>query len=98
MPSYEYHCQACDRVFVMIMHVNDHDTAGVDVELPTLNGLTTVSIPPGTQPDTLLRLHGKGLPVFRSEKRGDAAAPLRQKTSKTHRLAPSIQHLGWRRR
>ena len=44
---------------------------GVDVEISTLDGQTKVSIPPGTQPNALLRLHGKGLPVFRSEKRGD---------------------------
>jgi len=29
MPSYEYHCQACDRVFVVTMPVDEHDTTQV---------------------------------------------------------------------
>jgi DnaJ-class molecular chaperone len=44
---------------------------GTELEVPTLDGPTTVTIPPGTQPDTVLRLHGKGLPTFGSDKRGD---------------------------
>ena len=29
MPNYEYRCQACDRVSMMTMRVNEHDTAEV---------------------------------------------------------------------
>jgi putative FmdB family regulatory protein len=36
MPNYEYHCQACDRVFVMTMRVNEHDTA--EVRCPQCKG------------------------------------------------------------
>lgn len=44
---------------------------GTHVDVPTLEGSTRVSIPSGTQPDTVLRLRGKGLPVFRrSDRRG----------------------------
>jgi molecular chaperone DnaJ len=40
-------------------------------EVPTLNGKASVSVPPGTQPDALLRLKGKGLPEFGGGRRGD---------------------------
>jgi molecular chaperone DnaJ len=44
---------------------------GTEVEAPTLEGPTKVSIPPGTQPDTVLCLRGKGLPGFGNDRRGD---------------------------
>jgi molecular chaperone DnaJ len=39
--------------------------------VPTLDGRVEVSIPAGTQPDSVLRLGGKGLPEFGGEGRGD---------------------------
>ncbi len=50
---------------------------GRDVDVPTLDASTTVTIPPGTQPDTVLRLHDKGLPVFGAHDRGDLYLRLR---------------------
>lgn len=44
---------------------------GTSLQVPTLQGPARVKIPPGTQPDTVLRLRGKGLPAFRSRARGD---------------------------
>jgi molecular chaperone DnaJ len=44
---------------------------GTSVEIPTLEGVVTVNVPPGTQPNTVLRLDGKGLPEFGGERRGD---------------------------
>jgi molecular chaperone DnaJ len=44
---------------------------GTRLEVPTLDGHATVTVPPGTQPDTVLRLPRKGLPVFGSKARGD---------------------------
>lgn len=37
---------------------------GTALEVPTLDGTVTVTVPPGAQPDTVLRLRGKGLPPF----------------------------------
>jgi len=39
--------------------------------VPTLDGQTSVKLPAGTQPDSLLRLQGKGLPRFGDGGRGD---------------------------
>jgi molecular chaperone DnaJ len=44
---------------------------GTSLEVPTLAGEVSVKIPPGTQPDSVLRLGGKGLPEFGGERRGD---------------------------
>lgn len=44
---------------------------GTELRVPTLDAPTTVTIPPGTQPDTVLRLRGKGLPEFGGGQRGD---------------------------
>jgi molecular chaperone DnaJ len=44
---------------------------GAEIDVPTLEGPTKVKVPPGTQPDSQLRLRGKGLPRFGARGRGD---------------------------
>jgi curved DNA-binding protein len=44
---------------------------GTTVEVPTLDGIKKVKIPPGTQSHTKMRLKGLGLPHFQREGRGD---------------------------
>ncbi|MDD5331134.1 MAG: J domain-containing protein [Sulfuricella sp.] len=44
---------------------------GTTLEVPTLDGSASVTVPPGTQPDAVLRLRGKGLPLFGEKGRGD---------------------------
>ncbi len=44
---------------------------GTKVNAPTLDGDVEVDVPAGTQPDSVLRLRGKGLPHFGYDKRGD---------------------------
>ena len=46
-------------------------TLGTRIQVPTLDGRLKVKIPPGTQPDDILRLRGKGLPRFQSSGYGD---------------------------
>lgn len=43
---------------------------GTTLEVPTLEGTATVKVPPGTQPDSVMRLSGKGLPIFRGRDHG----------------------------
>jgi molecular chaperone DnaJ len=43
---------------------------GTSIEVPTLDGPVTVTVPPGTQPDSILRLRGQGLPEFGGRKKG----------------------------
>ena len=51
----------------------DFSTAalGGDVEIPTLDGTTTVEVKAGTQPGDRKRLAGKGIPVVNRTSRGD---------------------------
>jgi molecular chaperone DnaJ len=43
---------------------------GTSLEVPTLDGHATVEVPPGTQPGTVLKCRGKGLPHFGGHGRG----------------------------
>lgn len=40
---------------------------GGSITVPTLSGSTVISVKPGTQPGSRLRLRGKGFPVYREE-------------------------------
>lgn len=44
---------------------------GAKLKIPTLEGSVEVTVPAGTQPDEVLRLKGKGLPVFGARMHGD---------------------------
>lgn len=44
---------------------------GTRLRVPTMDGKVDVTIPPGMQPDEMLRLRGKGLPRYRAQGRGD---------------------------
>lgn len=44
---------------------------GGQVEIPTVDGKAKITIPAGTQPGKVLRLRGKGLPIYNSYGRGD---------------------------
>jgi molecular chaperone DnaJ len=44
---------------------------GASVEVPTLEGASTVELPAGTQPGEMLTLRGEGMPSLRRGRRGD---------------------------
>lgn len=45
---------------------------GEEIEVPTLEGQTKIQVPAGTQPGTVIRLKGKGVPFMNNpQKRGD---------------------------
>lgn len=44
---------------------------GAVVEVPTIDGPISIRVQPGTQPGTLIRLKGKGVPSLRGGSRGD---------------------------
>lgn len=46
-------------------------TLGADVEVPTVDGPSVLSIPSGVQPGKMLRMRGKGVPHLRGSGRGD---------------------------
>ncbi len=44
---------------------------GTEIEVPTLDAKATLKIPPGTQPGTILRLRGRGIPSLEDGRPGD---------------------------
>ena len=46
-------------------------TLGAEVQVPVLNGTAELRIPPGSQPNQILKLKGKGLPRLRQRGHGD---------------------------
>lgn len=44
---------------------------GAEVEVPTIDGDIKIRIPEGTQPATLIRLNGRGIPHIQSNRRGN---------------------------
>jgi len=67
-PRFERHGR--DLYRVEIVDVIDA-VLGTSIDVPTLNDPVSIKIPKGTQPDSLLRLRGKGLPQFGGGARGD---------------------------
>ncbi len=44
---------------------------GAEIDVPTLDGPTKLTIPAGTQNGAVFKLRGKGVPILRSSRRGD---------------------------
>jgi molecular chaperone DnaJ len=63
-----------DNFYVKLPVTISEAALGAKVEVPTIDGLSTIKIPPGTQSGQKLRLRGKGAPSLREssgELRGD---------------------------
>lgn len=67
-PRFERH--GADLWRTEIIEITDA-VLGTKLKVPTLDASVEVSIPAGTQPDEVLRLKGKGLPVFGARMHGD---------------------------
>ncbi len=71
---------------------------GTKLKVPTLDGFIEVSVPPGTQPDTVLKARYKGLPEFNSDEYGDLNIRLHihtpeKLTSEERKLYEKLQKL-----
>ena len=44
---------------------------GAEIEVPTLDGNATIKVPPGTQPNTVFRVKGKGIKNLQGHGHGD---------------------------
>ena len=44
---------------------------GATLQTPTLNGMASIEVPPGTQPGEVLTLRGEGMPALQRGRRGD---------------------------
>ncbi len=60
-----------DNFYVRLPVTFTEAALGAKVEVPTIDGPSTIKIPPGTQSGQVLRLRGKGPPSLRAGVRGD---------------------------
>jgi molecular chaperone DnaJ len=60
-----------DNIYIKVPVTITEAALGAKVEVPTIDGHTTIKIPPGTQSGQKLRLRGKGAPSLRASARGD---------------------------
>jgi molecular chaperone DnaJ len=60
-----------DNFYVKVPISVTEAVLGTKVEVPTIDGPTTIRIPPGTQGGQKLRIRGKGAPSLRANQRGD---------------------------
>jgi len=60
-----------DNIYVKVPVTFTEAALGAKVEVPTIDGPSTIKIPPGTQSGQKLRLRGKGAPSLRASTRGD---------------------------
>ncbi|HEV2176042.1 MAG TPA: molecular chaperone DnaJ [Terriglobia bacterium] len=60
-----------DNIYVKVPVTVTEAALGAKVEVPTIDGPSTIKIPPGTQSGQKLRIRGKGTPSLRGDLRGD---------------------------
>lgn len=60
-----------DDIFVDVEVPLITAVAGGEIKVPTVNGQIKIRIKPGTQPGSVLRLSGQGMPHVNSRKKGD---------------------------
>jgi len=60
-----------DNIYVKVPITVTEAALGAKVEVPTIDGPTTIRIPPGTASGQKLRIRGKGTPSLRANQRGD---------------------------
>lgn len=69
--SHQYFRRKDDNV-LLDLSINVAQAAlGAEVEVPTLEGKTKLTIPPGTQAGRVFKLRGKGIPHLRNNGKGD---------------------------
>ena len=72
-----------DHVHCVVPITISEAALGARIDIPTVDGATTIRIPPGTQNGQTLRLRGKGAPILRGGGRGDQYVDVRVITPPT---------------
>ncbi len=75
-PDPRFEREGADTKSTMAVSVVDA-ILGAQIEVETLHGVSTVTLPAGTQPGQVLRLKGKGLPELGRSRHGDHYADIR---------------------
>ncbi|HET9958647.1 MAG TPA: molecular chaperone DnaJ [Polyangiaceae bacterium] len=95
--SHEFFRRVGDDVACRIPVSFSQATLGGEVEVPTLDGSARLRIPPSTQPGSVLRLRGKGIPHRVRSGRGDQLVEVtirvpEQLSERARRLVEELGH------
>lgn len=69
--AHRYFHREADDVYIEVELPMTQAVLGTEIEIPTLTGKALLKIPTGTQPETVFRLKGKGLPHLNGFGAGD---------------------------
>ena len=69
--AHQYFVRDSENIFIELTISYPDAVFGSKVEIPTLDGKSTLKIPSGIKSGKLLRMRGKGFPMLRSSSRGD---------------------------
>ena len=69
--THQYFVRDSENIFIELKISYPDAVFGSKVEIPTLDGKSTLKIPSGIQSGKLLRMRGKGFPMLRSSSKGD---------------------------
>jgi len=95
-PSHQYKREGDD--LIVEQNITFSQAAlGAVVDVPTIDEPVKIRIQPGTQPGTMIRLHGKGVPHVRGSGRGDEYVKinLHIPTHLTHRQRELLEELNY---
>jgi len=69
--THQYFVRDGENIFIELTISYPDAIFGSRIEIPTLDGKSTLKIPSGIQSGKLLRMRGKGFPMLRSSSKGD---------------------------
>ena len=69
--NHQYFVRDSENIFIELTISYPDAVFGNKIDIPTLDGKSTLKIPPGIQSGKLLRMRGKGFPMLRSSSKGD---------------------------
>ena len=69
--EHKYFVRDNEHIFLEVTINYPDAVLGTTVDIPTLDGVSTLKIPPGIQSGKLLRMRSKGFPLMRSSSKGD---------------------------
>jgi len=69
--NHQYFVRDGENIFIEVTISYPDAVLGTKIDIPTLDGVSTLKIPSGIQSGKLLRMRSKGFPMLRSSSRGD---------------------------
>ena len=81
-PHNKFKREGADLVFAQSIGIAQA-TLGCSLSVPTIDGKASVKVPAGTQPETVLRLKGKGMPKLRGFGTGDLLVKIKVEIPKS---------------